>query len=171
MAARKGEVQYRDRFPGELEEAARLIDRVFREEFDIDHGEKIRQEVAEAEARFDRERDLFTTAELEGKTVGALLVSHDDARAFAAAQLSWLVVDPAVRGRGVGRELLFRCVDACRERRIPVLRARSFALSPAAPRLFWMYGFKVIDLAPTLVAGRPRETIHFEKRLPPPAAT
>jgi L-amino acid N-acyltransferase YncA len=81
------------------------------------------------------------------------------------------MVDASERNGGVGRELLFRGIEACRERRRLVLRARSFAASPAGPHLFWLYGFRVVDLVPVMVGEGTRESILFEKRLSPPASS
>ena len=79
-------------------------------------------------------------------------------------------MDGAERNAGVGRELLFRGIETCRERRLFVLHARSFAGSPAGPHLYWLYGFHVVDLVPVTVGDETRESIHFEKRLTPAAS-
>lgn len=168
MAVKK-EVQYCDRKPGDLNESARLIERVFLAEFDLAFGDRVAREIEEASAAFDPERDLFTTAELDGIILGTLLVAHDEAARTEVTKFSWLVVDPAARGRGIGRELLFRAIESCRQRRLRLLRARAFALSAAGPRLYWMYGFRVVELLPLIVAGRSREMVLFEKRLTPAA--
>jgi GNAT superfamily N-acetyltransferase len=168
MAAKR-EIHYRERKPGDLTECAQLIERVFLEEFDLALGDRVSRELDEAAAAFDPERDLFTTAELDGKILGTLLVAHDGSARAEVTRFAWLVVDPAARGRGVGRELLSRAIESCRQKRLRVLRARSFALSAAGPRLYWMYGFRVVELLPVTVAGRSRETVLFEKRLTPAA--
>ena len=168
MASKK-EIQYRDLKPGELTESVRLIERVFLTEFDLALGDRVAREMDEAAAAFDPERDQFTTAEADGKILGTLLVAHDSSTRAEVTKFSWLVVDPAARGRGIGRELLFRAIETCRQKRLRVLRARAFALSAAGPRLYWMYGFRVIELLPLTVSGKTRETVLFEKRLTPPA--
>ena len=119
---------------------------------------------ASREAGFDPERDSLLTAERDGRLVGALLITRDPADS-EAARVHWLVVDPPARNGGVGRELLFRGIRLCRERGLLVLRAWSLATSPAAPRLFWLYGFRVVDLSPVTIGDGTRESIHFEKRL------
>lgn len=118
---------------------------------------------------FDPERDALLTAERDGQLVGVLLITRDPADPDAA-RVKWLVVDVAARGGGIGRELLYRGIRLCRERRLRTLRAWSFAASPAGPRLFWVYGFRVVDLAPVTVGQGTRESIHFEKILRSPPA-
>ena len=165
----KKDIQYRDLKPDELTESVRLIERVFLTEFDLPLGDRVTRDMDEAAAAFDPQRDQFTTAELDGKVLGTLLVAHDGSARAEVTRFSWLVVDPAARGRGIGRELLFRAIESCRQKRLRVLRARAFALSAAGPRLYWMYGFRVIELLPMTVAGKCRETVLFEKRLTPAA--
>ncbi len=160
---------YRERGPEDFGEAAALIERVFREEFDMPVGEPLGRETEALRRRFDARRDLVLTTEVSGSLVGTLLVSHEE-EPNGTAFIPWLVVDAPHRGKGIGRELLFRGVESCREKRYLRLRARAFALSPAAPHLLWMHGFRVAELKPLWLGGRPRETILFEKWLTPSAA-
>jgi ribosomal protein S18 acetylase RimI-like enzyme len=162
------EITYRPRLPEELDDASRLIERVFREEFDLPLADRLEAEMSELKARFDEKRDLFTTAEENGRVVGALLITHDD-EPESGALFSWLVVESAARGRGIGRELLFRGMETCRQRGLVLLRARSFAFSSAAPHLYWLHGFRVSQVTATEVAGRTQETLFFERRLTAPA--
>ena len=56
-------------------------------------------------------------------------------------------------------------VPGGRERGRRLLRARAFAVSSAACRLYWLYGFRVAALEAFPVGGAVRELIVFEKRL------
>src|SRR5258706_6030743 len=161
------EVTYRPRSPADLDEASRLIERVFREEFDLPLAAGLEAEMNELKARFDESRDLFTTAETEGRVVGALLITHED-EPDGGALFSWLVVESAARGHGIGRELLFRGMETCRQRGLVLLKARSFAFSPAAPHLYWLHGFRVCGVTATEIAGRKQETLRFDRTLTSP---
>jgi len=163
-------VEYRQRGPSEVPESERLVERVFREEFDLSVADRIAADAEAARWEFDESRDLLLAAEAGGKTVGTLLVLHDAPAPAPSVLFAWLVVEGPFRGQGIGRELLARGVETCRERRLVRLRARSFALGAAAPHLYWMHGFRVVGLAPVVVSGRPRETMFFEKTLTPPTA-
>ena len=163
-------VEYRPRGPSEVPESERLVERVFREEFDLPLAERIAGDAEAARREFDESRDLLLTAEAGGRTVGTLLVVHDASAPSPSVLFAWFVVEGPFRGQGIGRELLARGIETCRERRLVRLRARSFALGAAAPHLYWMHGFRVVELAPLVVSGRPRETMLFEKTLTPPAA-
>jgi len=165
-----GDVVYRRRETDGLVAARAFLERVVSEEYDRDVCAVLRTDVAVHASTFDADRDVLLTAERDGRLVGVLLVTGDTVDPHAA-HFDWLMVDASERNGGVGRELLFRGVEVCREGRRSVLRARSFAASPAGPHLLWLYGFRVVDLVPVAVGEGTRESILFEKRLSPPAAS
>jgi GNAT superfamily N-acetyltransferase len=155
--------------PAEAPAAAEFVEKVFREEFDLPVAELIAHDLETARWEFDEGRDLLLTAEAGGRTVGALLVLHDAPAPAPTVVFSWLAVDGAHRGHGVGRDLFARGLETCRQRGIVRIRARSFAVGAAAAHLYWMHGFRVVELSPILVAGRARESLLFEKLLTAPA--
>jgi GNAT superfamily N-acetyltransferase len=164
-----GDVVYRSRGSDGLVAARAFVERAVSEEYDPVVSAVVRADAAAHAAAFDQEHDVLLTAERDGRLVGVLLVSGDAADPDSA-RFDWLMVDAPERNAGVGRELLFRGIEGCRERRRLVLRARSFAASPAGPHLFWLYGFRVVDLVPVMVGEGTRESILFEKRLSPLAS-
>lgn len=167
-AISRRDIAYRELESLWSQDALRLFGQVFESELGLPLADRITQEVEAAKAGYVPSRDLLATAELDGRLVGALLVTHEDFPPPPASRFSWFAVDPSARGHGVGRELLYRCIEACRKRRIPLLRARTFAASPTAVRLLWLHGFRVVQLASLAAGGRSRETLVFEKRLTPP---
>jgi GNAT superfamily N-acetyltransferase len=154
--------------PEGIVEAARLVERVFHEEFDLPIAEFLARGIEAARWEFDENRDLVLTAETGGRTVGALIALHDAPAPAPTVLFSWLAVDGASRGRGIGRDLFGRGLETCRQRGLVRLRARAFALSAAAPHLYWMHGFRVVELLPVVIGGRTRETVLFEKLLTAP---
>ena len=168
MSATRPDVVYQGRGAEALLAAQAFVERLAAEEYDAVVSDVVRNEVASLVRGFEGGRDALLTAERDGRLIGFLLVTGDRVDP-AVAHFDWLAVDGAERNGGVGRELIFRGIEACRERRLLVLRARSFAGSAAAPHLYWLYGFRVVDLVPVTVGEATRETIHFERRLSPPA--
>ena len=164
------EVLYRERDAADLPALAPLVARVLREEFDTPADEPFHREAEAAAVIFDPARDVCVTAESDGRVVGVVLVVPGGGSGEAAL-FTWLAVDGALRGSGIGRELLFRGIEACRQRGRNLLRAHAFAVSPAACRLYWLYGFRVAGLEAFPVGSGARERIVFEKRLDPPATT
>jgi GNAT superfamily N-acetyltransferase len=164
------DVVYRTRGAESLVAARAFVERLVSDEYDAVVAAFVRNEAASIAADFDAERDALLTAERDDRLVGVLLVTRDLIDP-AAARFNWLIVAGSERNSGVGRELLFRGIETCRERRLLVLRARSFAGSPAGPHLYLLYGFRVVDLVPVTFGEGSRESIHFEKRLSPAAAS
>jgi GNAT superfamily N-acetyltransferase len=158
------EVRYRERGAPDLPALAPIVAAVFREEFDAPAEAPFAREAEAAAVIFDPGRDVCVTAESDGRDVGVLLVVPGGV-AGEAAVFTWLAVAGAFRGGGIGRELLFRGVEACRLRGRNLLRAYAFAASPAACRLYWLHGFRVAALDAIPVGSGERERIVFEKRL------
>ncbi len=161
-------VVYRHRGADALDAVRAFVERLVSNEYEAAVADVLRKEAASIAADFDPEHDALVTAERDGRLVGVLLVTRDLVDP-AAARFNWLLVEGSERSGGVGRELLSRGIETCRERRLLVLRARSFAGSPAGPHLYWLHGFRVVDLVPIAVGEGTRESILFEKRLSPPA--
>ncbi len=87
---------------------------------------------------YENVRDLFIYRECgEVKGACALHISWSD-----LAEVRSLVVDPSLRGRGIGLRLIERCVDEAREFGIK----RVFALT-YRPEVFERAGFKIVDKA------------------------
>lgn len=163
------EVRYRERGGSDLPSLAPLVAAVFREEFDTPADAPFAREAEAAAVIFDAGRDVCVTAESDGRDAGVLLVVPGGDSGEAAV-FTWLAVAGAFRGTGIGRELLFRGIEACRLRGRRLLRAYAFAVSPAACRLYWLYGFRVTGLDAIPVGSGERERIVFEKRLEAPAS-
>jgi ribosomal protein S18 acetylase RimI-like enzyme len=162
------DVRYRTCGATDLASLVPFVARVFLEEFDTPADDAFTREAAASALIFDAHRDLCVAAEAEGRDVGVLLVLPGGGSGDAAV-FTWLAVGGALRGSGIGRELLFRGIEACRQRGRNLLRAYAYAVSPAACRLYWLYGFHVAGLEAFPVGGGVRERIVFEKRLDPPA--
>jgi GNAT superfamily N-acetyltransferase len=61
------------------------------------------------------------------------------------ARIEDVVVDEAVRGRGVGEELVKRCIDVARERGAAIVELQSARMREAANRLYPRLGFELRD--------------------------
>ncbi len=61
------------------------------------------------------------------------------------ARIEDVVVDEAVRGRGVGEELVKRCIDIARERGAAIVELQSARMREAANRLYPRLGFELRD--------------------------
>jgi GNAT superfamily N-acetyltransferase len=87
-------------------------------------------------------------AEHNGRVVGSVAFYPDVVReGWSNLPAGWagfraLVVDPDVRGAGIGRALVDRCVERARELRRPTLGIHTVALLTDAVRLYERVGFR-----------------------------
>jgi DNA-binding MarR family transcriptional regulator len=126
--------------PGDLGWVVGAHGRLYAEEFGWDQSFEgmVAEIVAKFQANFDPQRERCWIAELGADRVGSVtLVRQTD----EIAKLRLLIVDPAGRGRGVGRRLVAECLAfarACGYRRV-VLWTNSILL--AARKIYVDEGF------------------------------
>jgi len=78
-------------------------------------------------------------AEAAGQIVGSIAIV---AAAPDTGQLRWFLVEPAFRGRGLGRRLMDVAMDYCRQRRFRHVFLWTFRGLDAACHLYECYGFR-----------------------------
>lgn len=84
-------------------------------------------------------REQIWIVEQDGKIVGSVaIVEHSDKQ----AQLRWLLLDPAVRGRGLGRHLVEEAMSFCRASGYSSVFLWTVASLEAAIRLYESAGFR-----------------------------
>jgi ribosomal protein S18 acetylase RimI-like enzyme len=92
----------------------------------------------------------FLVAEMRGRPVGYVKVAPPTPLPSNAhvQQVQGLLVDPAVRGRGVGRSLLDAAVALARQRGARRIWLRVLGTNPGAQRLYAAAGFEVEGVLP-----------------------
>jgi len=88
---------------------------------------------------FDRARDRSFIAEIDGRTVGAVVVVREEA---GVARLRLLYVEPDVRGRGVGWRLIEEAISFARAAGYERLVLWTTSSQTAARRLYARAGFE-----------------------------
>jgi GNAT superfamily N-acetyltransferase len=81
-------------------------------------------------------------AELDGRRVGCVFCVPKDE---VTAQLRILLVDPAARGRGLGRALVARCVDFARDQGFRRLVLWTVDPLVSAQRIYLAAGFELVS--------------------------
>lgn len=138
--------------------------RCIRADLDEDLGSTIDQEVARIISIFDSERDFILGHGPEAAPDGFLIAVHDENGGGETSVEFW-TVDPAARGRGIGKALLCEAFREAARLGLPSLRVRCLASSASAARVLWDCGFRVVALSNWLFAGRRRECVVFEQGL------
>jgi GNAT superfamily N-acetyltransferase len=100
---------------------------------------KVARELGDFLLRLDPARDLFRCAVAEGRALGSIAL--DCAEDPASAHLRWFILDPALRGRGLGRRWLAEAVAQARRIGAPEIHLWTLAGLDAAAHLYQAAGF------------------------------
>jgi GNAT superfamily N-acetyltransferase len=100
---------------------------------------KVARELGGFLQRMDPARDLFRCAVGAGRVLGSIAL--DCGEDPASAHLRWFILDPALRGRGLGRRWLAEAVAQARRTRVPEVHLWTLAGLDAAARLYDAAGF------------------------------
>ncbi len=132
--------------PGDLGAVIHLHGTVYAREYGFDPT--FEAYVAGPLAEFARsrtDRDRLWLAERDGRLVGCVAVVGTSER---EAQLRWFLVDPAARGRGLGRWLLHEAVAFSRDRGYESLFLWTVSALTVAARLYRAAGFVKVEERP-----------------------
>jgi ribosomal protein S18 acetylase RimI-like enzyme len=110
-------------------------------------GSSFEAHVAAAVARaalrgFPREGEAIWIVERDGIHAGSLALTDEG---DGVACLRFFVLDPAVRGHGLGRRLLHELLDTAQEAGFDRVVLETFSDLRAAAHLYRSYGFSVVD--------------------------
>ena len=81
-------------------------------------------------------------AELDGRIVGSISIDGEDLD-DGLAHLRWFVVDPSIRGGGIGNALLSRAVSFCEENGFDQIHLWTVKGLNAARTLYEKHGFRL----------------------------
>jgi GNAT superfamily N-acetyltransferase len=133
--------------PGDLGWVVMAHGEIYAREFgwDASFEALVARIVADYAAHHDAGREAAWIAELDGRRLGCVfcVAAEDD-----TAKLRILLVDPAARGRGLGRRLVDECVAFAREAGYLKLRLWTNHPLAAARVLYESRGFRLTAAAP-----------------------
>jgi GNAT superfamily N-acetyltransferase len=105
---------------------------------------KVATELAAFLCRYDPQRDGFWTASLVGRIEGSIAI--DGSHAIAdGAHLRWFVISDALRGKGVGNQLMETAIDFCRGSGYRRVYLWTFEGLNAARHLYEKNGFSLVE--------------------------
>jgi N-acetylglutamate synthase-like GNAT family acetyltransferase len=102
--------------------------------------------------RYEPERDRVWAAELGGRMVGFLLLMHRGEE----AQLRYFLIEPELRGRGLGRKLLGLALGFARERGYRGVYLWTTAEQEGAIALYESFGFALAEEKSSSTFGAPQ---------------
>ena len=103
---------------------------------------KVARELGDFLLRLDPARDLFRCAVAQDRVLGSIAL--DCGEDPGSAHLRWFILDPALRGRGLGRRWLDEAVAQARRAGMPEVHLWTLAGLDAAAHLYESSGF-VLD--------------------------
>jgi GNAT superfamily N-acetyltransferase len=144
QAATPGAIRVRTELePGDIGRVVALHGIVYAEEYGFDFT--FEAYVAAPLAQFaisSSERECIWIAEQDGRLVGSIAIV---AASPAVAQLRWFLVDPSVRGVGLGKRLLNEAVAFSRSAGYETIVLWTVAALTAAARLYKSVGFERVE--------------------------
>ncbi len=90
----------------------------------------------------DEEREKIWIAQQNGKQVGVIAVVKADED---TAQLRWFLIEPELRGKGLGRKLVETALDFCRDKGYKHVFLLTLNILEAARYLYRGYGFRLTE--------------------------
>lgn len=103
---------------------------------------KVAAELSDFMTSYDADRDALWVAEIDGRVEGGIVIDGSHA-AESGAHLRWFILSDALRGKGVGRQLISGAVDFCSTRGYPTIFLWTFEGLDAARHLYESTGFSL----------------------------
>lgn len=136
-------VEIRRQFrPGDLEQIV-SFHRAYATEYGLDSSfeDFVASAVEEAATKgWPREREAVWIVERDGDFAGCLALTDEG----ETGVLRWFLLDPSLRGRGLGRRLVEELISTARSLGFERLRLTTFSELTAAAHLYREYGFEVV---------------------------
>lgn len=130
--------------PGDLGYITHLHGKIYAEEygFDTTFEPYVARPMSEFCLAVDKSRQCIWIVEYEDRIVGSIAIvdAGDD-----EAQLRWLLLTEETRGKGLGKLLVERALDFCREKRFKNVYLWTIDALPAARSLYERNGFTVTE--------------------------
>lgn len=111
-------------------------------EFDATFRDYVGNAIYEFVECHDKKRENIWVAELDGIVIGSIaIVKADD----STAQLRWFLIEPNVRGKGLGKRLMTTAMEFCKEKNYRKVFLDTISMLDAARHLYKYYGFELTE--------------------------
>lgn len=110
--------------------------------FSSEFGDYVEKYVLKFDECHDQEKENIWIAEENGKPVGMIaLVKAEE----SIAQLRWFLIDPEMRGNGLGHELMEKVIEFCKKNNYKHILLWTVNILEAARHLYKSYGFVLTE--------------------------
>jgi GNAT superfamily N-acetyltransferase len=132
--------------PGSIGRVAELHGTYYQQHwgFNLFFEAKVATELAEFLERYDQQRDGFWTAVAGGRIEGSIAIDGLHAGG-EGAHLRWFILSDALRGKGVGHQLIETAVGFCRSKAYRRVYLWTFEGLNAARHLYERTGFRLVE--------------------------
>lgn len=119
-----------------------------REIYDIEYGfgsefgDYVEKYVNEFNEKHDDTKENIWVAEMKGKPVGVIALVRADE---ISAMLRWFLIEPEMRGKGLGHRLMETFMNFCREKDYKHVFLWTVDKLKVARHLYSKYGFKLTE--------------------------
>jgi len=146
---------------GELGCIAEQHGRLYRAEYGLDHRFEayVAKGVGEAALVTGELAPRFWIVRERERFVGSVAMCHPEP---GLAQFRWFLLEPHLRGRGLGNELVLRTLAHARERGCRRVLLWTFDALAAAAALYKRHGFVEVDRRPGSPWGPPVVEVGYE---------
>ena len=134
--------------------------------FDVSFETQVGRELSEFMVAFQEDRDGFWAATVGGRFAGSVAIDGSEAGGTEGARLRWFIVVPGHQGTGLGKTLLSRAVDFCRQTGCPRVYLWTFEGLDAARALYEAEGFRLCEEHAVDQWGQRLTEQMFELRFP-----
>jgi GNAT superfamily N-acetyltransferase len=124
---------------------------------------KVATDLSEFLKRYDKNSDGIWIATVDGRAEGSVAIDGIHAK-NEGAHLRWFIISDALRGKGVGRQLMNRAIDFCRSKGFKKIYLWTFEGLDAARHLYEDVGFKLIKQQRGVKWGPEVNEQYFELR-------
>jgi GNAT superfamily N-acetyltransferase len=112
--------------------------------FDVSFETQVGAELSEFIRRFDRNNDGFWVAAIKVEFGGAIAI--DGISGFTeGARLRWFIVAPQFQGSGIGKNLMKRAIEFCKQKQFPKVYLWTFQGLDAARRIYEAFDFRLCE--------------------------
>lgn len=105
---------------------------------------KVATELSEFISRYNQSRDCFWSALFNEQIEGSITIDGIHAEG-EGAHLRWFIVSDAIRGKGVGHQLIQKALQFCEERKFQKVFLWTFEGLDPARHLYEKFGFRMIE--------------------------